>query len=380
MKLHEYQAKELFAKHGVPVPEGIVALTAGDALAAAEALGYPVAIKAQVHIGGRGKAGGVKLVSDGKEAEAVAEAILGLTIGGFPVRKLLVTPAVDVAHELYLSLLIDRNKRTAVYIGCAEGGVEIETVAKESPEKILRCEVNARELDNAPERDLTAFVEALCLEAGHVPEVVDVMAKIGKCFKATGASLIEINPLIVDTSGAVIALDAKMVLDDNALFQHPELAELRDIASEDEDELEADKAGVSFVRLEGSIGCVVNGAGLAMATMDVIKHLGGAPSNFLDIGGGARSEKVVTAFKMILKDPNVKVILVNILGGITRCDEVAKGILAALADFDVPVPIVIRLAGTNEAEGRALLEGTQLIFAETLEQGAETAIKIGGAA
>ncbi len=380
MKLHEFQAKELFKKHRIPVPEGIVAGTAEDALAAAASLGFPVAIKAQVHIGGRGKAGGVKLVSDGKDAAVVAEEILGLTIGGFPVKKVLVTPSVDIEHELYLSLLIDRNARKAVYIGCAEGGVDIEAVAKASPEKILRCELTARDLDNPPDKALTAFAEALCAKAGRASEVVAVMADIGRCFAATDASLIEINPLVVDASGAVIALDAKMVLDDNALFRHPELAELRDIDSEDEDELEADKAGVSFVRLEGSIGCVVNGAGLAMATMDVIKHLGGAPSNFLDIGGGARPEKVVTAFKMILKDPNVKVILVNILGGITRCDEVARGILTALEDFDVPVPIVIRLAGTNEAEGRALLEGTRLTFAETLEEGAKKAIEIGGGA
>jgi len=264
MKLHEYQAKELFKEHGILVLEGIVAETPEEAVAAAESLGFPAAIKAQVHIGGRGKAGGVKLVADAMEAASVADDILALTIGGFPVKKVLVTPAVDVAHELYLSLLIDRNTRNAVYIGCADGGVEIEAVAKDSPEKILRCEVTATELDHAPEDALTEFAKALCVNSGSVPEVVDVMARIGKCFAATDASLIEINPLVIDKTGAVIALDAKMVLDDNALFRRPELAELRDVDAEDADELEADKAGVSCVRLEGSIGCVVNGAGLAM--------------------------------------------------------------------------------------------------------------------
>jgi len=380
MKLHEYQAKELFKEYGIPVPEGTVARTPADAVAAAESLGLPVAIKAQAHTGGRGKAGGVKLVDDAAGIASATETVLGLTIGGYPVTKVLVTPAVDIEKELYVSLLIDRNLRRAVYIGCEEGGIDIETVARTAPEKIIRCEVPAHRLGALQAGFFTEFAEMLCDDATQAAELATIMVSIGELFVGTDASLVEINPLIADTAGSLLALDAKMVLDDNALFRHPDRLSLRDEELEDPDESRAREAGLSFVRMEGTIGCMVNGAGLAMATMDVIKHLGGAPANFLDIGGGASRDKVVTAFEVILKDPRVKVILVNIFGGITRCDEVARGMVSALNESDVHVPVFIRLTGTNEEDGRAILEGTQLIFAETLEEAAARAVNAGGAA
>lgn len=377
MKLHEYQAKVLFRECGIPAPDGVMATTADDAVAGAEQYGMPVVIKAQVHVGGRGKAGGVKVVSDASKVREVSEAILGLTIKELPVRKVLVTPAAEIATEVYLSVLLDRGARKVVFVGCADGGVEIEETAKTNPEKILRHEVTAKELANLSKDSLLGFAGQLFSDADQAGQAADIMVKMGKLFLDKDASLIEINPLIVDDKGQVIALDAKMLLDDNALFRHPELEELRDMDSEDKDELDANAVGLSFIRLEGSIGCMVNGAGLAMATMDTIKHFGGSPANFLDVGGSSDPSKVVTAFKMILKDPDIKVILVNIFGGITRCDDIAKGILASLDEFDVPVPIIVRLVGTNEKEGRALLEGTKLQTAESLEAGATQAAAIG---
>ncbi|MBI5094361.1 MAG: ADP-forming succinate--CoA ligase subunit beta [Candidatus Hydrogenedentes bacterium] len=377
MKIHEYQAKELFRACGIPTPDGAVATTLAEAQAAAQKLGLPIVIKAQVHVGGRGKAGGVKVVTDPKQVVPVAEKILALTIKDLPVRKVLVTPAANIAKEVYLSILLDRGARKVVFIGCADGGVEIEETAKTAPEKILRLECSAKELANLPKDKLLPFAGKLFSDASQANQAADIMAKMGKLFLEKDCSLVEINPLIVDDKGQVIALDAKVLLDDNALYRHPELVTLRDMDSEDADELNAKEVGLSFIRLEGSIGCMVNGAGLAMATMDTIKHFGGAPANFLDVGGSSDPKKVVAAFKYILKDPAIKVILINIFGGITRCDDIARGILASLKELTVPVPIVIRLIGTNEAEGRALLKGTDLIPAETLEQGATKAAAIG---
>lgn len=380
MKIHEYQAKGLFREYGIPTPDGQAVRTADEAAAAAEAMGLPVVLKAQVHVGGRGKAGGVKLVTKPEDVGPTAEKILGLTIKDLPVRQLLVTPAADITKEVYLSILIDRGARKAVFIGCAEGGVEIEVTAKEAPEKILRLEVPAAHLATAKGLEFHNFTAKLFSNADQAAQAADIMAKMGRLFVEKDCSLVEINPLIVDSKGKVVALDAKVLLDDNALFRHPELVALRDMDSEDADELNAKEEGLSFIRLDGSIGCMVNGAGLAMATMDTIKHFGGDPANFLDVGGSSNPKKVVTAFKMILKDPSVKVILINIFGGITRCDDIARGILASLEEFEVPVPIIVRLIGTNEAEGRALLEGTELIPAATLEQGATKAAQIGGTA
>ncbi|GMV99716.1 MAG: succinate--CoA ligase [ADP-forming] subunit beta [Candidatus Hydrogenedentota bacterium] len=378
MKLHEYQGKELFQLYGIPAPSGVVVTKAEDAVSAAKTLGLPVVLKAQVHVGGRGKAGGVKVVSDADTVKATAEKILALSIKDLPVRKLLVTPASDIKTEVYLSILIDRGARKAVFIGCAEGGVEIEVTAKVSPEKILRLEVPAVDLKALPKALAEPFASKLFTDNKHVAQTVDIMAKMAKLFVEKDCALVEVNPLIVDGNDNVVALDAKVLLDDNALFRHPEMNELRDMDSEDADELGAKEQGLSFIRLSGQIGCMVNGAGLAMATMDTIKHFGGEPANFLDVGGSSNPKKVVAAFKLILKDPDVNVILINIFGGITRCDDIAKGILQSLDEMDVNVPIIVRLVGTNEVEGRKLLEGTKLTPVQTLEEGATKAAQLGG--
>jgi len=381
MKIHEYQAKTLFREAGIPAPGGILAVTPDAAAEAARALGLPVVLKAQVHTGGRGKAGGVQVVSTLADVAPTAARILALTIQGLPVRGILVTPAVDIASEVYLSLLVDRGTRETVFIGCAEGGVDIEQTARETPGKILRLPVEPDRLASL-EGDVStaAFARRLFVDEEQARQATAIMARMARLFIETDCSLIEINPLVVTGSGDVLALDAKVLLDDNALFRHPELVALRDLDSEDADELAAKEAGLSFIRLDGDIGCMVNGAGLAMATMDTIHHFGGRPANFLDVGGSSDPAKVVTAFRMILQDPKVKVILINIFGGITRCDDIARGILQSLSECDVPVPIVIRLIGTNQAEGRRLLEGARLIPAATLEEAAVKAVEMGGRA
>jgi len=378
MKLHEYQAKALFREYGINAPNDKVAVTADEAVAAANELGLPVVIKAQVHVGGRGKAGGVKVVSDAAEVHPISETILGLTIKELPVRILMIAPAVNIDKEVYLSVLLDRGSRNIIYVGCADGGVEIEETAKTNPEKILKLECTHSELTNPDEARFLAFAKQLFDDEGQAQATATMMGQMGKLFIEKDASMIEINPLITDDKGDVIALDAKMMVDDNALFRHPELEELRDMDSEDKDELDANDKGLSFIRLDGNVGCMVNGAGLAMATMDTIKHFGGNPANFLDVGGSSDPQKVVEAFKLILKDENVKAILINIFGGITRCDDIANGILESMKIMDVPVPIVIRLVGTNEEEGRALLVGTDLTTATTLEDGATKVAELGG--
>ena len=379
MKIHEYQAKNLLREAGIPAPGGILAATPEAAAEAAQALGLPVVLKAQVHIGGRGKAGGVQVVSRLADVAPTAARILALSIQGLPVRGILVTPAVDIAREVYLSLLVDRGTREIVFIGCAEGGIDIEQTARETPEKILRLPVEPERLASLDgDARTAAFARKLFGDDEQARQAAAIMARIARLFIEKDCSLIEINPLVVTGSGDVLALDAKVLLDDNALFRHPEFASLRDLDSEDADELAAKEAGLSFIRLDGDIGCMVNGAGLAMATMDTIKHVGGSPANFLDVGGSSDPAKVVTAFQMILKDPKVKVILINIFGGITRCDDIARGILQSLSECHVPVPIVIRLIGTNQAEGRRLLEGARLIPAATLEEAAVKAVETGG--
>jgi len=380
MKIHEYQAKALFREYDIPAGSDVVATSPAEAEAKVSDMGLPVVIKAQVHSGGRGKAGGVKVVSDAAEVGPTAERILGLTIKDLPVRKVMIAPAVEIKTEVYLSLLVDRAERKAVFIGCADGGVEIEVTAKATPEKILRLEVPGAQLAFLTADMCKDFAKKLMGDVGLADQAIAIMQKVAKLFVEKDAALVEINPLIVDGDDKVVALDAKMSFDANAMFRHPELEELRDMDSEDADELGAKAEGLSFIRLDGNIGCMVNGAGLAMATMDTIKHFGGDPANFLDVGGSSNPEKVVAAFKLILKDPDVKVMLINIFGGITRCDDIAKGILASLDQIDVPVPIIVRLVGTNEVEGRKLLEGTKLISAETLEGGATKAAELGGAA
>jgi len=381
MKIHEYQAKTLFREAGIPAPGGILAVTPDAAAEAARALGLPVVLKAQVHTGGRGKAGGVQVVSTLADVAPTAARILALTIQGLPVRGILVTPAVDIACEVYLSLLVDRGTRETVFIGCAEGGVDIEQTARETPGKILRLPVEPDRLASLEgDASTAAFARRLFRDEEQARQATAIMARMARLFIEKDCSLIEINPLVVTGGGDVLALDAKVLLDDNALFRHPELAALRDLDSEDADELAAKEAGLSFIRLDGDIGCMVNGAGLAMATMDTIHHFGGRPANFLDVGGSSDPAKVVTAFRVILQDPKVKVILINIFGGITRCDDIARGILQSLSECDVPVPIVIRLIGTNQAEGRRLLEGARLIPAATLEEAAVKAVEMGGRA
>ena len=380
MKIHEYQAKTLFREAGIPAPGGILAVTPDAAAEAARALGLPVVLKAQVHTGGRGKAGGVQVVSTLADVAPTAARILALTIQGLPVRGILVTPAVDIASEVYLSLLVDRGTRETVFIGCAEGGVDIEQTARETREDPHLPVEPDRLASLEGDVSTAAFARRLFLDEEQARQATAIMARMARLFVEKDCSLIEINPLVVTGSGDVLALDAKVLLDDNALFRHPELVALRDLDSEDADELAAKEAGLSFIRLDGDIGCMVNGAGLAMATMDTIHHFGGRPANFLDVGGSSDPAKVVTAFRMILQDPKVKVILINIFGGITRCDDIARGILQSLSECDVPVPIVIRLIGTNQAEGRRLLEGARLIPAATLEEAAVKAVEMGGRA
>ena len=376
MKIHEYQAKVLFGEYGIPTTRDIMVKTSPDAYNAARILGLPVILKAQVHAGGRGKAGGVKLARRLDNVVPLAEEILGLTIKDLPVRKLLVGSAVDIRSEHYLSVLIDRGVSKVVFIGCAEGGMEIEETAKTCPGKILRFEVPAARLSELTEAECLPFATDLMTDPAPAAETARIMVAMAKMLKQRDCSLIEINPLVVDESGSVIALDGKVVLDDNALFRHPETAELRDVEAEDPDETAAREGNLTFVRLDGDIGCMVNGAGLAMATMDIVKHFGGSPANFLDAGGSSDPNKVVAGFKLILQDPRVKVIFINIFGGITRCDDIAKGILAARDQFEMRVPIVIRLVGTNEQEGCALIAGTEMICANTLEEGAKMAVAI----
>ena len=375
MKIHEYQAHALFAEFGIPTPGGRVAADAATAVQVAQELGLPVVLKAQVHSGGRGKAGGVKLITTAAELQPAAEKILGLTINGLPVRKLFVCPAITVASESYLSLLIDRGQATLTFIGCADGGVEIEETAKTSPEKILRLAVRVTEARHLSRETCRPFAQLLFRDAGQAEAAIDIMLGMAKLFLARDCSLVEINPLVVDGRGKVLALDGKIQFDDNALFRHEETEQLRDMDAEDREELEAKAAGLSFVRLEGNIGCMVNGAGLAMATMDIIKYFGGKPANFLDVGGSSNPNKIVDAFRMILRDKQVKIIFINIFGGITRCDDVARGILAARAQLTIDVPIIIRLVGTNEAQARELLGESDMKVALTLEEGAQMAAK-----
>ena len=379
MKIHEYQAKSLFREYGIPTTKDLVASTPDEALAAAQTLGLPVVLKAQVHVGGRGKAGGVEVIDEMDNVAPTAKTILGLTIKDLPVRKLLVASASEIRKEVYLSLLIDRAASRVVFIGCADGGVEIEETAKTAPEKILRFEVPAGSLAQLTPEECIPFAAQLFTVVRNAEQAAAIMSGMARMFVERDCSLIEINPLVVDGEGSVIALDAKVLLDDNALFRQPgnlEFAKV-DLSEEDSKSNGNGNSGLSFVELDGQIGCMVNGAGLAMATMDIVKHFGGAPANFLDVGGSSDPMKVVNGFKMILADKNVKVILLNIFGGITRCDDIVNGILEARKQFPVPVPIVIRLAGTNEEEGRRLLEGTGMIVSDSLEGGAKKAVEIG---
>ncbi len=372
MKLHEYQSKRIFARYGVPISQGDVATTPDEARQIATRLGGRVVVKAQVLAGGRGKAGGIRLVSDPIEAEIVAREILGMDIGGLTVMKVLVDEAADIAREIYLGIVIDRTVRQPVMMASAEGGMEIEEVALTAPEKIVKVIVDPfLGLQDYQAREL-AF--SIGLERGLVRDFARIAMGLWEAFLESDASLAEINPLVVTDQGKLLAVDGKMLLDDNALFRHPDLAEMRDPAEEDPYEQEARLHGLSYIKLDGEIGCMVNGAGLAMATMDIIKLYGGAPANFLDIGGGAKADEVAAALLIILSDEKVKAVLFNIFGGITRCDEVARGILEALSEVETDVPMVTRLVGTNEEEGRRILAEARMITASTLAEAAQRAV------
>ncbi len=382
MKLHEYQSKRLFAAHGVPIPSGDVAATPQEARRIAEELGVAVVVKSQVLVGGRGKAGGIRLARTPDEAERVAEEILALEIKGLPVRRVLLDEAADIQKEIYLGVVVDRANRRAVMMASSEGGVEIEEVARTNPDAIKK--VNIDPFLGLRGYQTLALAKGIGLANEHFREFGRIARGLYEAFLAYDASLAEINPLVITArpsspgsgEGGLLAVDGKMVLDDNGLFRHPELARMRDVDEETPTEREAREAGLSYVQLDGEIGCMVNGAGLAMATMDIIKHFGGAPANFLDIGGGAKSDRVATALRLILADVNVKVVLFNIFGGITRCDEVAKGIIAAFEEVKPIVPLVARLVGTNEEEGREILNssGYRLTTATTLAEAAQMAV------
>jgi len=386
MLIHEYQAKTLLAEHGVPVPDGRAAFTVAEAVAAAEDLGgQQWAVKAQIHAGGRGKAGGVRLASSLEEVRARAEELLERPLvteqtgpQGRVVRRLLVERAYTVTQELYVAATVDRHRDTVVFMASGEGGVDIEEVARTRPERILQEPVD-------PGVGLQPFQArklgfGLGLHWAQVKPFARILLALHEAFRARDASLVELNPLVVTAEGELLALDAKFNLDDNGLIRHPELRELRDPNEEEPKEHEAHAHGLNYIALDGTIGCMVNGAGLAMATMDIIKLYGGAPANFLDVGGGTSAERVAAAFKILLSDASVEAILINIFGGIVRCDVIAEGLLGALRDVELGVPLVIRLEGTNVEQGRKLLQesGLDLITAATLVEAAEKAMAAAG--
>ncbi len=377
MNIHEYQAKEIFTSFGLPVPGGKVAVTADEAVSLAEEYGLPVMVKCQVLTGGRGKAGGIKFCESMDDVRTNAANILGMDIKGHTVHKVLITPAVDIASEYYIGMLIDRNTKRVLLMASAEGGVEIEQVAKDTPELIFKQPIDPRY--GLLDHEAMDMGMRLCPDDVKMArQLAAAMQKLYLAFVAADASLAEINPFIFTPEGKGHAIDAKVNLDDNAMFRHPDYEALRDLDAEDPSERTAREANLSFVKLEGNVGCLVNGAGLAMATMDLVKYYGGQPANFLDIGGSSNPEKVVNALNIILADKEVKAVLFNIFGGITRCDDVAKGIIAATKSMDISVPIVVRLTGTNAEEGRAMLADTDLHAAETMDEAVKKAIELAG--
>ncbi|MEO0069822.1 MAG: ADP-forming succinate--CoA ligase subunit beta [candidate division WOR-3 bacterium] len=372
MKIHEYQAKEIFSSAGIAVPREKVATTPQEAKTIAQELGLPVVIKAQVLVGGRGKAGGVKRVNRLEDVEPIARQILGMNIKGLKVQKVLVSECVDIRAEYYLGITIDRSARKPVLLASAAGGVEIEEVAKTTPEKILKTEID-------PLLGLFPFQARnigmrLFNDAKLAGQFATFAQKLYRLFVERDCSLVEINPLVLTGSGSLLALDAKINFDDNALFRHPEQEALRDLAGEEPIEIEAKKSGLSYIKLSGNVGCVVNGAGLAMATMDLIKRFGGEPANFLDVGGSSSPDKMALAMRIILSDPNVKAILVNIFGGITRCDDIAQGLIIARKAVDIKVPVIARLVGTNADKAQKLLENSPVLWAKTMSQAVKLAV------
>ncbi|HEX4802711.1 MAG TPA: ADP-forming succinate--CoA ligase subunit beta [Myxococcaceae bacterium] len=386
MKIHEYQAKEIFRRYGVAVPRGFLARTADEAEDAARKLGTPVVVvKAQIHAGGRGKGGGVKLAKSPAEAKEIASQILGMMLKthqtgpqGQKVRKVYVEEGLPIAKELYLAATLDRATSRVTLISSSEGGVEIEETAAKHPEKILRQTVDPAV--GVLDFQGRALAFGLGLSGGTVGKFLDFCRALYRAYVETDASLAEVNPLVLLKDGSVVALDAKMSFDDNALYRHPDIVEFRDIDEEDPIEAKAKEYDLSYIALDGNIGCMVNGAGLAMATMDTIKLVGGSPANFLDVGGGASQEKVTAAFKLILADEKVKAILINIFGGIMRCDVIAAGVVAAAKEVRLGVPLVVRLEGTNVEQGKQILKssGLPIISADNLRQAAEKAVLAAG--
>ncbi len=372
MNLHEYQARELLGQFGLPYPAGQVATTPAEARRIAAEIGKPVVVKAQVLTGGRGKAGGVKLAKDADEAEQRATQILGMLIRGYVVRRVLITEVIDIARELYLGIVIDRQSQRPVLMASAAGGIDIEEVARQTPEKIMTVAIDP--LLGLLEFQARQVGFKLELTPAQVRQFSTIALSLYKSFAGLDASLCEINPLVVRSDGNLQALDAKLSIDDNSLYRHPELAALRDPEAEDPFEREAREDGLSYVKLDGEVGCIVNGAGLAMATMDVIKLFGASPANFLDVGGGARAERVTLALRLILSDPKVKAVLFNIFGGITRCDEVAHGIVAARSQLEADVPIVVRLVGTNQEEGHRILRDAGLTAVTSMTEAAQSVV------
>lgn len=379
MKIHEYQGKEILRQFGVPVPRGIPAFTVQEAVEAAQKLGGPVwVVKAQIHAGGRGKGGGVKVAKSIDDVKALAEQILGMQLvthqtgpEGQKVRRLYIEDGADIKNELYVSLVTDRATQKVALIASSEGGMDIEEVAHSTPEKIITEMIDP--LTGITETQSRKVAAAIGLEGKSIDQAVDIFAKIYKCYMDTDASLVEINPLNCDSKGDLMALDAKFNFDPNALFRHPEIVAFRDLDEEDAAEVEASKFDLAYISLDGNIGCLVNGAGLAMATMDTIKLFGGEPANFLDVGGGATAEKVTEAFKIMLKNPEVKGILVNIFGGIMKCDTIANGVVTACKAVNLSVPLVVRMKGTNEELGKQILKdsGLPIIAADTMAEAAE---------
>ena len=386
MKIHEYQAKAILARHGVPVPRGEVAFSPNEAAEIASRLGGGVVVvKAQIHAGGRGKGGGVKLAKSPEEAEKLARQMIGMTLvthqtgpEGRVVGRVLVEEGLKIARELYLSLVLDRASGKPVMMASAAGGMDIEEVAEKTPEKIVRVYIE-------PGVGLVPFEArqigfAIGLDGPQAIKFIKLATSLYEAFVSTDASLIEINPLLVTEGGDLLALDAKMTFDDSALYRHTDLRDLRDLAEEDPLEIEASKFSLNYIHLDGNIGCMVNGAGLAMATMDIIKLAGGEPANFLDVGGGANAEQIRNAFKILMSDKNVKAVLINIFGGILRCDVLAQGVIAAVKELGVPVPIVIRMEGTNVDEGKRLLKESGMNFttADSMGEAAKKVVELAG--
>jgi succinyl-CoA synthetase beta subunit len=374
VNIHEYQAKEIFRREGIPIPPGEVATTADEAEAIARKFGGTVVVKAQVHAGGRGKAGGVKLAKSPEEARELAEKILKLTIKGLPVQKVLVTPAADIDTEAYVGIIVDRASKKPVFMVSPAGGIDIEEVAAKTPEKIMRHPVDARYGLQPYEAMEMGFF--LYDDVKKARAAAKIMGQLYAAFMKSGASLAEINPLVTTPSGEVVALDAKMVVDDNELDRLTDIAALRDESAEAPSEVEARNANLTFIKLDGNVGCVVNGAGLAMATMDLVKYYGGEPANFLDIGGSSNPEKVVSALRIITADPSVKAILFNIFGGITRTDDVANGIVTATKQNPLKVPIVIRLTGTNEEIALKILKENGFSAMTDMDEAVQKAVSL----